>query len=157
MISGGIEIITSRNIDSRMSYIIGIKQKEVFVFDESDMTLDKLRQFLISKSRSWGIHAELVDRSISSTKQVIDHIREAKLHESNIKIEIEYYQIDLRIEISYQGELLSLPKVNMESESYVEEEAFAHGLADFLTGVYPDRYQVSSKKNNSKISMFFNV
>jgi len=47
--------------------------------------------------------------------------------------------------------------VGVKSESYVEEEAFAHGLADFLTGVYPDRYQVSSKKNNSKISLYFNV
>ncbi len=94
MISGGMQIITSRNIDSRISYIIGIplllgisrkvspfyyeeipkalqifsnsvlslgviaiivlniifrigiKQKEVFVFDESDMNLDKLKKFL---------------------------------------------------------------------------------------------------------------
>ena len=205
MISGGMQIITSRNIDSRISYIIGIplllgisrkvypyyyeeipkalqvfsnsvlslgvvaiivlniifrigiRQKQVFVFDESDMNLDKLREFLISKSKSWQIDSEIIDRSMISTKQVIEHIREAKLHSSNIKIEIAYDQLDLRIDISYQGVLLSLPNVSIKSESYVEEEAFAHGLADFLTGVYPDRYQVSSRKNNSKISLFFSV
>ena len=205
MISGGMQIITSRNIDSRMSYIIGIplllgisrkvypyyyeeipkalqvfsnsvlslgviaiivlniifrigiKQKEVLVFNESDMNLAKLKQFLISKSSSWQLDSEIIDRSTISTKQVIEHIREAKLHSSNIKIQIAYDQVDLRIDISYQGVLLSLPNVGIKNETYVEEEGFASGLADFLTGVYPDRYQVSSRKNNSKISLFFNV
>jgi len=205
MISGGMQIITSRNIDTRMSYIIGIplllgisrkvfpdyyaeipkalqvfsnsvlslgviaiiilniifrigiKQKAVFVFDESDINLDKLRQFLVSKSRSWQIDSELLDRCIFSTNQVIGHIREAKLQSGDIRINVIYDQVDLQIDISYQGVLLSLPNVGVKSESYVEEEAFAHGLADFLTGVYPDKYQVSSKKNNSKISLFFNV
>lgn len=205
MISGGIQIITSRNLDTRMSYIIGIplllgisrkvfpvyyehipkalqvfsnsvlslgviaimilniifrigiKQRAVFVFDESDITLDKLRQFLVSKSRSWQIDSELLDRCIFSTNQVIEHIREAKLQSGDIKINVIYDQIDLLIDISYQGVLLSLPNVGVKSESYVEEEAFAHGLADFLTGVYPDRYQVSSKNNNSKISLYFNL
>ncbi len=205
MITGGMQIITSRNIDSRISYIIGIplllgisrkvypfyyeeipkalevfsnsvlslgviaiiilniifrigiKQKQVFVFDESDMDLDKLRQFLTSKSSSWQIDSELIDRSMISTKQVIEHIREAKLHSSNIKIEVAYDQIDLRIHVKYHGVLLSLPNVSIKNESYVEEEAFASGLADFLTGVYPDRYQVASRKNQSKISLFFNV
>jgi len=136
---------------------IGIKQRAVFVFDESDISLNKLRQFLVSKSRSWQLDTELIDRCVSSTNQVIEHIREAKLQSGDIKINVIYDQMDLQIDVNYPGVLLSLPNVGVKSESYVEEEAFAHGLSDFLTGVYPDRYQVSSKKNNSKISLYFNV
>ncbi|MEM7008415.1 MAG: solute carrier family 23 protein [Thermodesulfobacteriota bacterium] len=205
MISGGMEIITSRNIDSRMSYIIGIplllgisrkvyphyyeeipkalqlisnsvlslgviaiillnilfrigiKQRKVFVFDESDSDLTTLKEYLHSRSSQWQLDPDVIQRATNSTKQVIEHIREAKLHNSNIGIKVSYDQLDLQIDISYEGVLLSLPNISVKAESYVEEEAFAHGLADFLTGVYPDRYQVSSKKNSSKISLFFNV
>jgi NCS2 family nucleobase:cation symporter-2 len=40
---------------------------------------------------------------------------------------------------------------------FVEEEAFAYGLADFLTGVYPDRMELSSKEKDANIRLYFSA
>jgi NCS2 family nucleobase:cation symporter-2 len=203
MISGGIQIMVSRNIDTRMTYVIGIslllglsrkafpdyfeelpatlqlmtgtmlslsvisavvlnlifrvgiKRTQVFVFEQSDISLEKLANFLHSKGKPWGLDQEVIERSISTTTQVIHHLQEAHLILGTVKITVSYDQVDLAINIDYRGTLLSLPNVGLKKTVFVEEEAFAYGLADFLTGVYPDRMELSATGKDSSIRLYF--
>ncbi len=203
MISGGIQIMVSRNIDTRMTYVIGIslllglsrkvfpdyfkqlpegiqlvtgtvlslsiisavilnlifrigiKRTEILVFDESGISLERLTTFLSSKGKSWGLTEELIERSISTTTQVIHHLQDANLILGAVKIVVSYDQVDLVINIDYKGTLLSLPNVGQKRSVFVEEEGFAYGLADFLTGVYPDRMEFSSKEKDARIRLYF--
>ena len=36
---------------------------------------------------------------------------------------------------------MSLPQVGVKRRVFLDEEAFFYGIADFLTGVYPDRME----------------
>jgi xanthine permease XanP len=205
MIAGGIQIMVSRNIDTRVTYVIGIslllglsrkvfpgyfeqlphalqlvtgtvlslaiisavllnlifrigiKRTQVFVFDESDISLDRLTKFLQSQRKSWGLSEEVIERSVSTTTQIIHHLQEAHLILGSVKILVSYDQVDLVINIDYQGTLLSLPNVGQKKRVFVEEEAFAYGLADFLTGVYPDRMELSSKEKDANIRLYFSA
>jgi NCS2 family nucleobase:cation symporter-2 len=205
MIAGGIQIMVSRNIDTRVTYVIGIslllglsrkvfpgyfeqlphalrlvtdtilslaiisavilniifrigiKRTQVFVFDESDISLDGLTKFLQSQRKSWGLSEEVIERSVFTTTQVIHHLQEAHLILGSVKILVSYDQVDLVINIDYQGTLLSLPNVGQKKRVFVEEEAFAYGLADFLTGVYPDRMELSSKEKDANIRLYFSA
>jgi NCS2 family nucleobase:cation symporter-2 len=137
---------------------LGIKRTEVFVFEESDISLERLTTLLRSQRKSWGLNEEVIERSVSTTTQVIHHLQDAHLIlGSSVKIIVSYDQVDLAININYQGTLLSLPNVGLKKRVFVEEEAFAYGLADFLTGVYPDRMEFSSKGKDANIHLYFST
>ena len=110
-----------------------------------------------SLMRQWRLDDEIIDHAVRSTEQTIEHLNEAKLPKGPINIEAEYDEVYLEIVIEYKGTLLALPAVGARHKHYVEEEAFVHGIKDFLTGVYPDRIETSSKHDDAKIRLFFNV
>ncbi|MEW6144059.1 MAG: solute carrier family 23 protein [Thermodesulfobacteriota bacterium] len=205
MISGGIEIMTTRNLDSRMTYVVGvslllgigrkvfedyfdsfpewlrlmtdttlslalissvvlvlifrlgIKKKDVFLYDKALPSCEHLREHLKSHEKEWRLDDEIIDHAVSSTEQIIHHLTEAKLTQGPIKLEAGYDEVNLEVIIEYKGTLISLPAVGAKHRHYVEEEAFVHGIKDFLTGVYPDRIETSAKHDDVKIRLFFNV
>lgn len=205
MISGGIEIMTTRNLDSRMTYVVGvslllgigrkvfhsyfdsfpewlrlmtdttlsialissvalvlifrlgIKKKDIFLYDKALPSCEHLREHLKSREKEWRLDDEIIDHAVASTEQIIHHITEAKLTQGPIKLEAAYDEVYLEIIIEYKGPLLTLPAVGAKHSHFMEEDAFVHGIKDFLTGVYPDRIETSSKHDDAKIRLFFNV
>lgn len=205
MITGGVEIMSSRNLDSRMTYVVGvslllgigrkvfpdffnsfpewlrimtdttlslalvssivlvlvfrlgIKKRDVFVYDKALTNCEHLREHLKSHEKEWRLDDEIINHAVLSTEQIIEHLNESKLPQGPIKIEAGYDQVYLEIVIEYKGTLLALPAVGQKHTHYVEEEAFVRGIRDFLTNVYPDRIETSANKDDVKIRLFFNV
>lgn len=204
MIVGGIQIMGARNIDTRMTYVIGlallfgisrrvfphfyeslpyvvqlfsnttlsltiviaivlnlifrigIKQKATLEFEGIEkISLNQVRDFIIQRGSGWDIDQELLERCVITATSVIKHLREANLILYGIKITIVYDQIDLVIAINYRGDLLVLPFVGQQKEVLLEEESFAYGLGDFLTGVYPDRFEAKKVNEESIITFGF--
>ena len=50
---------------------------------------------------------------------------------------------------------MSLPNVGVRKYFFLEEESFSYGLADLLTGVYPDRIEARSEGQNAEIRLIF--
>jgi len=205
MISGGIQIMVSRNIDTRMTYVIGIALllglgREVYSdffkslpnylqpFTSTALALavtaslllhlifrvgtcktvsvhstdarsnpDDLIEQLRERALEMGLAPSLLERSIASTAQVLEHLHETKLVRSGLTTTLSYNEIDLVVAIEYKGILLSLPNVGVRHHVLVEEEAFSYGLADFLTGVYPDRMESRAKGDMVSIRLVFSV
>jgi hypothetical protein len=142
MISGGIQIMVSRNIDTRMTYVIGIA-----------LLRGLAREVYTDFFRSLPTYLQ----PLSSTAQVIEHLHETKLVRSGLTATLSYDEIDLVVTIEYRGILLSLPYVGIRHHVLVEEEAFSYGLADFLTGVYPDRMESRARGDSVSIRLVFSV
>ena len=70
---------------------------------------------------------------------------------------VSYDQLEFLIEITYEGALLTLTNVGVKRKIFLEEESFSYGLADFLTGVYPDRMESSSRDNLASIRLYFSA
>jgi NCS2 family nucleobase:cation symporter-2 len=70
-------------------------------------------------------------------------------------VTMTYNDVDLTIAIHYQGALLSLPNFGIRKRFFLEEESFSFGLADFLTGVYPDRMEARAADENAEIRLIF--
>jgi len=96
-----------------------------------------------------------MDRAVQTTEQVIQRIADASLMIGSPLVVMTYNDFDLTISIRYQGALLSLPNVGVRKHFFLEEESFSYGLADFLTGVYPDRMEARSEGQNSEIRLIF--
>ncbi len=205
MIAGGIQIMVSRNIDTRMTYVIGIslvlglskdvygqyfqqlptylhpltgsmlsltlivalllnllfrigiRRHDAFVFEGQDLQMDKFDVFLQTRGKSWSVSADVIDRATSSTAQVIEHLAAAHLVQGGLRAVVSYDELQLLIEITYDGSLLTLPNVGVRRRIFLEEESFSYGLADFLTGVYPDRMESSAKDNHVSIRLYFSA
>jgi NCS2 family nucleobase:cation symporter-2 len=203
MISGGIQIIVSRNVDSRTTFVIGpamllglsrelfpayfkmsahfvqaisgsmmslgvitafalnllfrigVTRKVEFTFESSTTPLADLEKLLKSRGKAWSIAADVVDRATAATEQVITYIEDAGLVVGNTRAVLSYNDVDLVVAISYAGTLLSLPNVGIRRRIFVEEESFSYGLADFLTGVYPDRMESRAIGKEVTIAMYF--
>jgi len=98
-----------------------------------------------------------MERSISTTTQVVGHLQDAHLIRGKSKVTASYDEVALLIQIDYEGILLSLPNVGVKKNDFLEEEAFAYGLADFLTGVYPDRFDRSAQGTSVTLRFYYNA
>ncbi|MBV8118872.1 MAG: hypothetical protein JO081_02900, partial [Alphaproteobacteria bacterium] len=203
MIAGGIQIITSRNIDSRTTYVVGVSlllglarevfpdyfkraapvvhlftgsmmsigvlsavllnllfrigatRSVVFEFEKSDRPIEEVDRLFRARGRAWSIAPDIMDRAVSTIAQVFQHLDDAGLMTGWPSVVMTYNDFDLTISVRYQGALLSLPNVGVRKRFFLEEESFSYGLADFLTGVYPDRMEARSDGQNAEIRLVF--
>ena len=203
MIAGGIQIITSRNLDSRTTYVVGVslllglarevfpayfkraapivhlftgsmmsiglmsafllnlvfrigaKRSVVIEFEKSDRPVAELERVLRARGRAWSVAPDVIDRAVQTTQQVLQHLTDAGLLTGSPAVVVTYDDVDLTISIRYRGGLLSLPNVGVRKHFFLEEESFSYGLADFLTGVYPDRMEARSEGQTAEIRLIF--
>ena len=203
MIAGGVQIIVSRNIDTRATYIVGVSlwlglsreifpayfklaapllhlftgsmmsigvmsafllnlifrigatRSATFEFEDSDISAAEIERILRARGKAWLVPSDIVDRAVGSTEQVMQHLVDADLIVGSPSLTMTYNDFDLTISIRYQGALLSLPNVGVRKHFLLEEESFSYGLADFLTGVYPDRMEARAAGENAAIRLIF--
>jgi xanthine permease XanP len=203
MIAGGIQIMQSRNIDTRMTFVIGVPMilglaREVYhdffkelprilqpltntmlsmavvsalvlhvifrlgsrrtadlEFEQSTRPQDELSGLLRERGSSWGVEGHVIDRVVATTSQVLDHLERAHLVAGDLRAVVSYDDFNLVVTVDYSGTLLSLPNVGVKRRSFLEEESFSYGLADFLTGVYPDRMESSAHGTDVSIRLYF--
>ena len=203
MIAGGIQIILTRSIDSRATYVVGVSlllglsreifpayfaravplvhqftgsmmsigvisafllnlvfrigatRSATFEFEKSDTPIDDLERLLRARGRAWSVPADVADRAVFSTGQVMQHLADADLIIGSPSLTMTYNDLDLTISVHYQGALLSLPNVGVRKHFFLDEESFSYGLADFLTGVYPDRMESRTSGENAEIRLIF--
>jgi len=203
MIAGGIQIMVARNIDTRMTFVVGIPmvlglgrvvhqeffqklpgviqpltntmlsvavvsalalhalfrlgstRKAALEIDKSAKPQEAFTDLLRDRGRAWQIAPDTVERAASTTDQVLDHIERAHLVVGDLRGRVTYDDFKLVVLIEYSGTLLSLPNVGVRRRVFLEEEAFSYGLADFLTGVYPDRMESSAHGADVSIRLIF--
>jgi xanthine permease XanP len=85
----------------------------------------------------------------------MQHLADADLIIGSPSVRTTYNDFDLMISIRYRGALLSLPNVGVRKHFFLDEESFSYGLADFLTGVYPDRMESRASGEYAEIRLIF--
>lgn len=205
MITGGIQIMVSRNIDARMTYVIGISMllglsKRVFqdffaglpdllqpisnsmlslavvsaltlhlifrigskktatiAFENLEHPPAELVGLLEQQATNWYVDREIVDRAISSTQRLLEHLERAHLVKGDLAMSLSFNDLNFVVSLQYKGSLLSLPHIGIRNRSFLEEESFSYGLADFLTGAYPDKMESSAKGDDITIRFYFSA
>jgi NCS2 family nucleobase:cation symporter-2 len=204
MIAGGIQIIVSRNVDSRGTCVVGVSlllglareifpayfkqaapllhlftgsmmsigvvsafllnlifrigatRSATFEFEDADTSAADIERLFRARGRAWSVPSDTVDRAVGTTGQVLQHLVDTGLMARSPSVTMTYNDLDLTISIRYQGALLSLSNIGVRKHLFIEEESFSYGLADFLTGVYPDRIEARSAGENAEIRLIFN-
>jgi xanthine permease XanP len=203
MIAGGIQVMVSRSIDTRMTYVIGIsfllglsrlvypdyfdelppylqsltgstlalgiasaigltllfrlglRRREALPLETAGDPSADLAGFLRKEGKAWKIDPDVIDRAVSSTTHAVSHLQEAHLISKPVGLSASYDGTDLRVELQYEGRSPSLPDLKMPTGHLAEEESSSHGLASFLSGVYADRVDSSTKGSLASLRLYF--
>ncbi len=200
MISGGIQIMASRNIDTRSIYLIGIslliglsykivpqfyhhlptsletvansmlslsifiavcltiifrigiRKKSVLAVNDRYLPHEELDGFFLKFAEKCDIPSDTIDRASQTTEELIKLIQ-TNLSLPTINIELAYNQTDLIVEIVYTGNSVELPLLGKRVSTYLEEEGFSYGLADYWNNIFPDHMEqrTENKRNVAKL------
>jgi NCS2 family nucleobase:cation symporter-2 len=134
---------------------IGATRSATFEFEDAESPAAEIERLLRARGRAWSVPSDTVDRAVGTTEQVMQHLVDTGLITGSPSIRMTYNDFDLMISVHYQGAVLSLPSVGIRKRFFLEEESFSYGLADFLTGVYPDRMETRSAGENAEIRLIF--
>ena len=134
---------------------IGATRSATFEFEDADGSPADLERLFRARGRAWSVPSDAIDRAVGTAEQVLQHLVDAELMSRSPSVTMTYNDVDLTISIQYQGALLSLPNVGIRKRVFLEEESFSYGLADFLTGVYPDRMEARSAGQDAEIRLIF--
>ena len=134
---------------------IGATRNATFEFEDADTSAVNIERLFRARGRAWLVPPDTIDRAVGTIEQVLQHLVDADLMTGPPSVTMTYNDFDLTISIRYQGAVLSLPNLGIRKRLFLEEESFSYGLADFLTGVYPDRMDARSAGENAEIRLIF--
>jgi len=73
-----------------------------------------------------------------------------------VRIEVASDTFDIRVTLSYTGNLPNLPDARPRAE-LVEEQSFVNGLTGYLSGLHADRVERSAKGEECEIKLLFRL
>jgi NCS2 family nucleobase:cation symporter-2 len=134
---------------------IGATRSATFKFENAETPFAGIERLFRARGRAWSVPSDAIDRAVGTTEQVMRYLVDAEVMTGMPYVTTTYNDVDLTIAIHYQGALLSLPNFGIRKRFFLEEESFSFGLADFLTGVYPDRMEARAADENAEIRLIF--
>lgn len=136
---------------------IGNRRTTTFLFESSERPVTDLAALMQKQGKTWNLDRDVISRAIATTSQVVEHIEHADLVVGGLTAVLSYDDFNFVVTIAYKGGMLSLPHVGIRKRTFLEEESFSYGLADFLTGVYPDRMESTAHGSDITIRLYFSA
>lgn len=121
-------------------------------------SIRSIEQFIAEipeRCREWKVPADIAQVCQDSIKQAVENLKEAAGVERFESCRLWYNNVDLVAELRYIGPVIRLPDAGAHYRHLDEEQAFAHGISLFLTGIYPDRVETRSAGDHSIVRFVF--
>jgi NCS2 family nucleobase:cation symporter-2 len=136
---------------------IGIRRRASLRLADGSASLEEFLRILGERGRAWKIAPDVLSRATESAAEAVRELRAAGILEQTLAASISYDDVDLTVELAYEGSVLRTPERHLRRRNLVEEESFAYGLANFLTAVHPDRVSTRSDGRTAILRMDFSA
>jgi xanthine permease XanP len=135
-----------------LCFLIGERRTEVMVLEPGDgKALSRFDDKFRAQAKLWQLSAADTGRAETSISELLRLIEEG----GHITASVSYDDLDLAINLSYQGTLPYVASEQRLPRGMVEEQIFAVGLSGFLSSVFPDRLNSQQKDGTCEISVYF--
>jgi NCS2 family nucleobase:cation symporter-2 len=139
-----------------LCFLIGERRTEVMVLEPGDgKALSRFDDKFRAQAKLWQLSAADTGRAETSISELLRLIEEGGHADSAITASVSYDDLDLAINLSYQGTLPYVASEQRLPRGMVEEQIFAVGLSGFLSSVFPDRLNSQQKDGTCEISVYF--
>lgn len=122
--------------------------------DGTPLTAASFDSFFDQQASDWKISAADVQRVREVVDQAIGDV--AAKTQGPVRIELGSDSFDIRVTLSYTGNLPNLPDARPRAE-LVEEQSFVSGLTGYLSGLHADHIERSAKGEECEIKLSFQL
>lgn len=204
MIIAGLQIIGSRVLDVRRTFILGLSLifglsadmmpqiyasvhpwiKPVFssslalgtvtaivmnfimrigISDRSNLTLqpgqhssDDVFAFVEKQGGIWGARRDVINKAAGALNEALESVTGLGLAQSPLQVEMKFDELNLDINITYDGALFPLPVTPPSPEELLEDDAALAKLSGFLIRQRVDKVYSSVKDGQCTINFHYN-
>ncbi|MEM0965476.1 MAG: solute carrier family 23 protein [Verrucomicrobiota bacterium] len=140
--SSPIAVGTLSAVFLNLFFLIARRRKGVIELTDKEPSETKIhfREFFEKEAEEWKIPKVEFEQIRDSVIDLVDQIVSANANESPVRLAFEYDDFDLKIKVSYKGELIRT-RTPRSALDPIEEQAFISGLSGWLSDVRADKVE----------------
>lgn len=135
---------------------IGQRKRVTLKLDPlADARAEQIEEFFNGNGRRWGARRDVMDRVAFGINQAIEVIRDCCGPQGPFKIDAQFDEFNLNVQISYNGTPIELPDHRPSDAEILETETGHIRLAGFLLRRNADRIRTSAKDGAAVLEFYF--
>jgi xanthine permease XanP len=134
---------------------IGISSRASMVIQAGPHSSDEVFTFMEKQGGIWGARRDIVMNAAGVLNEAVESIAGLNLAKGPLQVDAKFDELNLDIDIMYDGALLPLPKAPPSPEELLEDEAALGNLSGFLIQRQVDKVRSSVKDDHCRIHLHF--
>ena len=106
---------------------------------------------------AWKVPPDVAQTCHATVKEAFAQLRASGDVDRFEGCTLHFDAVDLIVELIYEGPLIRIAESRISRRNPDEEQAFASGIAVFLTGIYPDRLETRTSAQHAVVRLIFST
>ena len=132
-----------------------MKKRKILEMVVGEDSTEKIFDFMEKVGGLWGARKEIIYNAISAMNEFYESVSVHKLTNNNIKMDVNFDELSLNIDISYEGEKFEFPETRPSKEELKSDERATVKLSGFMIRQYVDSLKTEFTDEYSKIHLHF--
>lgn len=133
---------------------IGIGKRMNFKLSIEECTFDNLHRIMEEQGAVWGMRREVASRAEQAIYETLTIVAIRKFNSAPINVTMEFDEINLDVEIEYEGPTFELATRPPSVDEIGSTESVV-AMAGYLIPQYADRARIKSNQNSSLVQLHF--
>ncbi len=134
---------------------IGISNKASLVLQPGQHSSNDVFAFVEKQGGLWGARREIITKASGALTETLETVSSLDLAKSPLDVEMKFDELNLDIDINYEGSLLPLPMTPPSPDELLEDEAAIGKLSGFLIRQRVDKVSSSVKDGQCNIHFHY--
>jgi xanthine permease XanP len=134
---------------------IGISSRASLVLQPGQRSSEEVFTFMEKQGGAWGARRDVIRNAAGVLNEAVESIAGLNLAKGPLQVEAKFDELNLDIDIDYEGALLPLPKAPPSPEELLQDDAALGNLSGFLIQRQVDKVRSSVKDGHCRIHLHF--
>lgn len=134
---------------------IGISKTRNLILHTSDNFNEIIYNFMDKAGSNWGARPEVIYKARAAMIEFMDGSSYLDLTSDEIKMELNFDELNLTLKIIYQGQGMKFPSVKPSKEEILSRDDAIRDLSGYLIRHYADKVRSESEGDYYQISLNF--
>lgn len=134
---------------------IGISNRSSLVLQPGQHSSEEVFTFMEKQGSAWAARREVVMNAAGVLNEVLESVTALNLAKSPLQVGVKFDELNLDIDVDYEGTLLQLPHSPPSPERLLKEDDALAALSGFLIRRKVDKVRSSVKDGHCHMSLHF--
>ncbi|MBN1375865.1 MAG: purine/pyrimidine permease [Dehalococcoidia bacterium] len=134
---------------------IGISDRSSLTLEPGRHSSEDIFEFVEKQGGTWGARREVIYKAAGALTEAFESVSGLDLAKSPVQVEMKFDELNLDIDITYDGALLPLPMTPPSPDELLEDDAAIGKLSGFLIRQRVDKVSSSLKDGHCSIHFHY--